>query len=94
MKTISKRELNQQTARVLAEVREDEPVYITERGVPRWRIEATDGSDDPLARLRAQGRVVERRKKPLPWPDDWEQRAHGRTPDDVDALVAAMREDR
>ena len=93
MKKISKRELNQQTARVLAAVREDEPVYITERGKPRWRIEATDGTADPLERLRAQGRVIPRKAHPMPWPDDWEQRAGGRTPDDVDAILAATRGD-
>ncbi len=93
MKAISKRELNQQTARVLAEVREDEPVYVTERGVPRWRIEATDGTADPLERLRAQGRVTTHKAHPMAWPEDWAQRAQGRTPADVDAALAATRGD-
>lgn len=93
MKKISKRELNQQTARVLAAVREDEPVYITERGVPRWRIEATDGSADPLQRLRAQGRVTARSEHPPAWPDDWGKDDQGRTPADVDALLNEMRGD-
>lgn len=93
MKKISKRELNQQTARVLASVREDGPVYITERGQPRWRIEAADGVVDPLERLRAQGRVTPRKAHPMVWPDDWQQRAQGRTPADVDAVFQAMRGD-
>lgn len=94
MKTISKRELNQQTAKVLAGVREGEAVFVTERGVPRWRIEATGGEADPLARLRAQGRVAPRRKHPLPWPKDWGRRQKGRTPADVDALLDDLRGDR
>lgn len=93
MKQISKRELNQQTARVLAAVREDEPVYITERGKPRWRIEASDGTVDPLERLRAQGRVIAHKVHPMPWPDDWAQLAQGRTPADADAALAATRGD-
>jgi antitoxin (DNA-binding transcriptional repressor) of toxin-antitoxin stability system len=93
MKIISKREFKQWTTKVLAGVREDHPVVVTERGVPRWRIEAADGQGDPLSRLRAQGRVVTRKKNPLPWPEDWEARAGGRTPSDVDALHQAMRGD-
>lgn len=94
MKQISKRELNQQTARVLAGVREDEPVLVTERGVPRWRIEAADASADPMARLRAQGRIIPRKKNLPAWPKDWERRGRSRTPADVDALLEDMRGDR
>lgn len=94
MKTISKRELNQQTARVLAGVREDAPVLVTERGVPRWRIEATTGETDPIARLTVQGRITPRKAKPPAWPKDWKRRGRGRTPAEVDALLAEMRGDR
>lgn len=94
MKKISKRELNQQTARVLAGVREDEPVWVTERGVLRWRIETAETTADPMARLCAQGRIISPRKSPMPWPDDWEQQRQDRTPADVDALLEAMRGDR
>lgn len=94
MKTISKRELNQQTAKVLAGVREGEVVYVTERGVPRWRIEVAGDEPDPMARLRAQGRVVPRKQHPAPWPKDWARRRHGRTPADVDALLDDMRGER
>ncbi len=93
MKKVSKRELNQQTAKVLASVREDGPVYITERGQPRWRIETADGSADPLERLRAQGRVTPPSRHPPAWPDDWGKHTHGRTPADVDALLDEMRGD-
>lgn len=93
MKQISKRELNQQTARVLADVREGEPVLVTERGVPRWRIEAADASADPMARLRAQGRIIPRKKNLPAWPKNWERRGGSRTPSDVDALLDDMRGD-
>lgn len=94
MKTITKRELNQQTAHVLAEVRAGEPVLVTERGVPRWRIEAVEDIADPIARLRAEGRIIPASENPMPWPDDWGEEAHGRTPADVDALYEEMRDDR
>lgn len=93
MKTISKRELNQQTAQVLAAIHEGEAVLVTERGVPRWRIEVAGSEADPLARLRVQGRITPRREHPPAWPRDWERRARGRTPADVDALLEAMRGD-
>jgi antitoxin (DNA-binding transcriptional repressor) of toxin-antitoxin stability system len=94
MKEITKRELNQQTAQVLAEVRTGEPILVTERGVPRWRIEAVDGVSDPVARLRAAGRIIPASEHPMPWPADWGRETHGRTPADVDALLDEMRGDR
>ncbi len=93
MKQISKRELNQQTARVLAEVRDGEPVLVTERGVPRWRIEVADASADPMERLRAQGRIIPRKENLPAWPKHWKRRGESRTPSDVDALLADMRGD-
>src|SRR3546814_11508390 len=73
MKTISKRELNHQTAQVLAAIQAGEAVLVTERGVPRWRIEAVDASADPVERLRAQGRIRPASANHPPWPK-------GRTP--------------
>lgn len=93
MKEISKRELNQQTARVLAGVREGEPVLVTERGVPHWRIEVATAETDPIARLRAQGRIIARKSHPPAWPENWERLGHGRTPAEVDALLDDMRGD-
>lgn len=90
MKTISKRELNQQTAQVLAGIRADEAVLITERGQPRWRIEAIDSGHDAVARLRADGRIAPAKSTPLPWPAE-ENRY---TPAQVDALLADSRGDR
>src|SRR3546814_3949205 len=96
MKTISKRELNHQTAQVLAAIQAGEAVLVTERGVPRWRIEAVDASADPVERLRAQGRIRPASPNPPPWPkgrySPTERRAQY-TPADVDALYEDMREE-
>lgn len=89
MKTVSKRELNQQTAQVLAEIDAGESVVVTERGIPRWRIEAIDAESDPVARLRHQGRIVTAKTQPMPWPDD---DPHDE-PDRVDELYAESRGD-
>jgi antitoxin (DNA-binding transcriptional repressor) of toxin-antitoxin stability system len=97
MKTISKRELNQQTAQVLAGIDPGETVLVTERGVPRWRIEAIDALSDPVERLRAQGRIRSASPNPPPWPkgrySPTERKAQY-TPADVDALYEDMRDDR
>lgn len=87
---MTKRELNQQTAHVLAKVIDGETVVVTERGVPRWRIEAFDDTVDPIARLEAQGRITRAKAHPAPWPDDPETLY---TPDEVDAIRAEMRGD-
>jgi antitoxin (DNA-binding transcriptional repressor) of toxin-antitoxin stability system len=89
MHTVTKRELNQRTADVLA-VAATEPVVVTERGVPRWRVEAITAHPDPIERLRADGRITPAAKRPVPWPP----RDHsGRTPDQVDALFNELRGD-
>lgn len=90
MKTISKRELNQQTASVLDSVSAGHAVVVTERGVARWRIESVEHSADAVARLRAEGRITPAKAKPAPWPV-----ARARyTPARVDALFAESRGDR
>lgn len=90
MKTISKRELNQQTAHVLDAVSVGHAVLVTERGVPRWRIEAVESSGDPVARLLSAGRLTPAKVTPAPWPD-----ARPRyTPSQVDALFAESRGER
>ena len=90
MRTVTKRELNQQTAQVLAEVSEGNPVTITERGVARWRIEAVGVSTDPIARLVAEGRIrLPASDAPIPWP----AQAGPADPARVDALLAEMRDD-
>lgn len=92
MKTITKRQLNQQTAQVLAEVQAGEPVLVTERGVARWRIEAVDSIADPVARMLAQGRITPPSKNPPPWPDRAESARY--SPAEVDALFQESRGDR
>ncbi len=89
---VTKRELNQQTAQVLNRVREGGAILITERGVPRWRIEAVDGITDPVERLRAQGRIIPASDNPPPWPDLDEVPRY--TPEQVDALYREIRGDR
>lgn len=87
MDTVTKRELNQQTSKVLDEVQPGAPVIVTERGRARWRIEAVRTSSDPVARLAAEGRIIPAKKDPRPWtvaqrdPD----------PNRVDALLDELR---
>lgn len=92
MKTVTKRELNQQTARVLAGAAAGESVIVTDRGVPRWRIEAIEAHPDPIERLRAQGRITPAKKHPRAWTAHDEPRRY--TPDEVDALLDETRGDR
>lgn len=87
MKTISKRELNQQTAHVLDGVSVGHAVIVTERGVPRWRIDAVESCGDSVARLRAAGRITPAKSKPVPWPPA----KPSYTPAQVDALFAESR---
>lgn len=88
MRTVTKRELNQQTAQVLAEVMPGDSVMVTERGVPRWRIDAVEASADPVARLIADHRIIPAKAEPAPWPP---RTADHRTPADVDALLEELR---
>jgi antitoxin (DNA-binding transcriptional repressor) of toxin-antitoxin stability system len=90
MKTISKRELNQQTAQVLDRIHIGDPVLVTERGIARWRIEAVEASTDPIARLRAEGRIRPAKPRPKPWPTVKARY----TPAKVDALFADSRGER
>lgn len=87
MNTISKRELNQQTARMLAKVRASAPLLVTERGVARWRIEAIDGARDPVLRMRMDGRIVPAKPDPQPWHAGRARYTHA----EVDALFADSR---
>lgn len=91
MRTISKRELNQQTATVLEQVTDTDDVIVTERGKPRWRVTAVRESDTTLARLEREGRYTPPPSEPAPWP-----RAPGGptyTADEADALINEMRGD-
>lgn len=93
MKTVTKRELNQQTAAILAAASAGEPVVVTERGVARWRIDAIDAHPDPVARLRAEGKIIRVSGRTVGSAgfDDSPRRY---TPAEVDAVFAKSRDDR
>lgn len=87
MKTISKRELNQQTAQVLARVRASGPLLVTERGIARWRIESVESARDPVVHMRMDGRIVPAKSDPRPW-----HAGRARyTPAEVDSIFADSR---
>lgn len=67
MRTVTKRALNQNTAQVLEEALTHEALVVTERGTPRWRIEAIDSAADPVERLSAVGRIQPAKPNPAPW---------------------------
>lgn len=89
---ISKRELNQQTAAVLARVTDSEDVIVTERGVPRWRVVSAWDDENVLAKLERAGRFTPARSTPAPWPSRVGGPAY--TTSEADALLAEMRGDR
>ena len=58
-RTVTKRQLNQDTATVLASVAVDHPVVVTERGRQEWRISRYDEAPlTGLARLEALGQIT------------------------------------
>lgn len=66
MKSVTKSELHRQTAKVLAVADAERSVVVTERGVPRWRIDAiaTEGESGPIEaaeehKLLVQSRAAE-----------------------------------
>jgi len=89
MVTFTKRELNQRTSDVLAAAQTDGPIIVTERGVPRWRIEAMQGPSAPVDRLRADGRVIEAKTSPAPW----DSSDGSRSATEIDALLDELRTD-
>ncbi|MEI2779455.1 MAG: type II toxin-antitoxin system prevent-host-death family antitoxin [Tetrasphaera sp.] len=68
MTTVTKRELNQHTADVLARVTDGEDVVVTERGRPRWRICVVGEDVSFLERLERDGLFVPPSANPTPWP--------------------------
>lgn len=51
--------------------------------------------DDPIARLRAQGKIRPAKKNPAPWPDDYEEgEARHYTPEQIDEILDDLRGDR
>lgn len=91
MRTITKRELNQQTAAVLATVTENDDVVVTERGTPRWRLSVMRSTDTTLERLARGGRYTPPAAEPAPWPAAPGGPTY--TTDEADALLDEMRGD-
>lgn len=91
MQTISKRELNQRTAAVLAQVTDTDDLVVTERGKPRWRVSAVRDQETALARLEREGRYTPPRSEPAPWPSHPGGPAY--TGDKADVLLDQMRGD-
>lgn len=91
MHTITKRELNQNTAAVLDRVTDADDVVVTERGRPRWRVSTVRDQDAPLARLEREGRYSPPAPTPAPWPSSPGGPAY--TDVQVEVLLEEMRGD-
>ena len=91
MDTVTKRELNQHTAAVLARVTASDDLVVTERGRPRWRVSAIGEHETTLTRLEREGRYTPPSLTPAPWSDDPGEPAY--TNAEVDALLDEMRGD-
>jgi prevent-host-death family protein len=91
MGIVTKRELNQNTADVLARATADGDVVVTERGRPRWRIVPFQEHEDVLARLEREGLYTPPSTSPTPWPESPGGPAY--TEAEADALVDEMRGD-
>ena len=68
MKTMTKREA-QRSAALLWATAATEPVYILEKGKPRYRVERIDGELDPLDELDRRGLLTRASADPAPIPE-------------------------
>lgn len=68
METVTKRDLNQRTAAVLALVDADQEVVVTEHGQPKWRISTHRNLTTGLERLGTA--YTPPQSEPIAWPDD------------------------
>lgn len=91
MESVSKRDINQQTAAVLERVSEVGEVVVTERGRPTWRITPYRGEESVLDRLEGEGRYSPPASSPDPWPVHPGGAAY--TSAEVDALIDEIRGD-
>lgn len=89
MHTVTKRDLNQNTASVLERVTDGSDVVVTERGKPRWRVSAYRDDDSPLVRTERDGRYTPAQSVPAPWPSLPGGPTY--TSAEVDALLDEMR---
>lgn len=92
MRTVTKRELNQNTAAVLDQVTESDDIVVTERGKPRWRVSTLRDQDTPLDRLEREGRYTPPAPTPTPWPSHPGGRTY--TSAETDALLDDVRGER
>ena len=69
METVTKRELNQHTATVLARVDGGAEIVVTERGLPRWRVSGYTEPSGGLDRLHREGRYTPPTGTAVDWPE-------------------------
>lgn len=91
MRTVTKRELNQNTAEVLSRVTDGEPLVVTERGRPRWRVTVAHQAESMLERLEHEGRFTPAAASPTAWPQSPGGPPY--TTAEADELLEAMRGD-
>jgi antitoxin (DNA-binding transcriptional repressor) of toxin-antitoxin stability system len=88
----TKRDVNHRTSQVLDQIAEvGTSAVVTERGVPKWRIEPiTPKPLSPIERGVREGWIEPHSENPPPWSP---QRPSSRTHAEVDALVQEMKGD-
>ncbi|OJU39954.1 MAG: hypothetical protein BGN97_14115 [Microbacterium sp. 69-10] len=89
MRAVSKRDLNQRTAEVLAQVIESGEIVVTERGTPRWRVSVFREESSALERLEREGRYTPPPAEPTPWAEHVGGPAYSEA--EVDALLEEMK---
>lgn len=88
--TVSLRELNQRSGRVVGAVIESgRPVVITDRGRPVAQIVPIRADETPYERLLREGKI-RRATRPSGW-EEW-RRPRRRAPEGVDLMAALMEE--
>jgi antitoxin (DNA-binding transcriptional repressor) of toxin-antitoxin stability system len=92
MLRFTKRDINHRTSQVLDQIAEaGTAAVVTERGVPKWRIEPIMPEPlPPIERGIREGWIEPRSANPPPWSPE---RPSDRTPAEVDALVQQMKGD-
>jgi len=89
MKMMTKREAMHKSAELWAAAAK-EPVFILERGKPRFRVEAIE-EYDPLAELERQGILTRAPKNPRPFKPATDRPSY--TSEQITALLDEMRGD-
>lgn len=92
MKSVTKRELNQNTAQVLSIVAEGEDVVVTQRDQSRWRITSHTPEESALHRWERDGLYTAPSPHPVPWEEAPTGRAYSSS--EVDELLEEVRGER